>query len=148
MHGHIQVKPSFGLPSFYLYFYGENTVVFKNSGNIFKFSQPYIRMKGIISGTRKIIIEGSGFIWSPNQNFFVPITFSPGGGGVKRWIGKPKDRDEVEGVAFSVHPDTIKKFEESKEPRVDPKLKDGKNLARELFKIEGRWSDVCMIGDL
>jgi hypothetical protein len=131
-----------------MYLLGDTTVTFENTGNVFKCNSPYIRVKGILTGSKKCIIEGCGFVWSPNLNYIAPITFSPGGGGMKRWLGKPKDRDEVQGKAFSVHPDTIAKFEQSSQPRSDPKLKNGKNLAAELFKIEGRWSSVGKIGDM
>lgn len=148
VHGSYQIKPGMGLPHVYMYLHGDTTVAFKNTGNTFKCNSPYIRIKGILTGSKKMIIEGTGCVWSPNLNYIAPITFSPGGGGVKRWLGKPKDRDEVEGVAFSVHPDTIAAYEATKEPRTAPKLKHGKNLAAELFKIEGKWSSEAKIGDM
>lgn len=146
--GNYQIKPGIGMPHVYMYLLGDTQVKFTNTGNVFKMNSPYIRVKGIITGSKKLIIEGHGFVWSPNLNYITALKFSAGGGGMKRWIGKPKDRDEVEGTAFSVHPDTIKKFEKSKQLRDDPKLKDGKNLCAKLFKIEAKWTDTGKIGDM
>ena len=144
------MKPSIGIPNAYIYIYGNVTTKFLNTGNVFKTNSPYLRMKGMMSDTKKMLIEGSGFVWSPNLNYFAAITFSPGGGGIKRMFGggSKKDRDEIEGTAFSVHNDTIMKFESSAEPRADPKLKHGKALAAELFKIQGKWSSEAKIGNM
>jgi hypothetical protein len=136
------------LPNLYIYFNGDNTVIFKETGHVYKFSPPYIRLKDFVSGPRRIIVEGPGFIWSPNLNYFVPFTFSPGGGGMKRWVGKPKDRDEIEGTAYEVHPDVIAKFIATKQPRDHPKLKDGKNQTKALFEIEGKWTGKMKIGNM
>lgn len=94
-----------------------------------------------------MIVEGTGFCVSPSLNYFCAVTFSPGGGGVKRWFGKPADRDEVKGEAFSVHPDTVKEWLEKKEPRKDPGLKHGKKLAYKMFDVEGRWSEEIVAGE-
>jgi len=107
-----------------------------------------MRIKGIVTGSKRFIVEGQGHVVCQKLNYLCGIVYSPGGGGVKRWFGKPADRDEMNGEAFEVHPDVLTKFLKGKEPRKTPKLQNGKNLCTSLFKVSGRWSGEHEIGDL
>jgi hypothetical protein len=124
------------------------TINFTESGNTYGYTNPWMRIKGIVTGSKRFIVEGQGHVFSKNLNYLCGIVFSPGGGGMTRWFGKPADRDEMDGEAFEVHPDTLKKFLSTKEPRKTPKLVNGKNLAKSLFKVAGKWSGEHTIGDL
>jgi len=110
--GNYQMKLGVGMPHLYMSVLGDTVVTFEKSGNVFKSNGPYVRIKGVVTGNKRLITEGTGFVWSKSLGFFSPIVFSPGGGGVKRWLGKPKDRDEVQGKAYLVSAELIEKFEQ------------------------------------
>ena len=68
VQGTFEAKPSIGA-QIYMMIYGESTVTFKESGNKFVFTNPYMRIKGIFSGQRRFIIEGKKFIFCPHKFF-------------------------------------------------------------------------------
>lgn len=57
-HGTFEAKPSIGLPHVHFMIYGETHIIFKQTGNRYVFTNPFMRVKGVISGNRKFIIEG------------------------------------------------------------------------------------------
>lgn len=144
--GSYEMKLSFSIPHAYMYVNGDSVLRFEQSGNVYKMNNPYVRIKGMLKGNKKFLVEGSGFVWSPTLNFFCPITFSPGGAGVSRLFSKARDRDEIEGTMYSVHQDIISKFQSTKVPRTEPKL--AKNQFTSLGKVEGKWSSQGSVGNL
>lgn len=57
-YGQVELKPSIGMPHVYIYALRDQHVVFNETGNHYIWNNPYIRIKGIVTGTRKMIVEG------------------------------------------------------------------------------------------
>ena len=149
-YGQLQVIPSVTPKGVYLTLVGHTKIAFKKSKELVVITEPYIKVNGLLTGTRTFKVKGDAYVYSPTSCLFAKLTFSPGRKGLRGWFGKPPDRDFVVGEAFRVHPDTIGDFEKSGKAgqRPDPGIVDGKKLAQSVFKIEGKWTEVMNIGDL
>ena len=58
LQGDFMLRPWLGLPHIHFMVYGQMKVIFKRTKNEYMFTSPFIRVKGVITGQRKFIIEG------------------------------------------------------------------------------------------
>lgn len=62
-HGYFEAKPRLRLPNVSVEVDGRMHIQFLNSGNRYVVTQPNLRIKGVMTGGRKFIIEGDAFIY-------------------------------------------------------------------------------------
>lgn len=120
-YGHFKATPKLRLPNVSVQIDGRMNIQFLNSGNRFVLTQPNIKIKGVMTGGRKFIIEGNGYVYglkskgghNPGKTLFDPSDFEDeryfsqvhfGGGKSHGFFGKKKgsyDFYEGETVQFS-----------------------------------------------
>lgn len=62
-YGHFQAKPKLRLPNVSVKIEGRMNIQFLNSGNRYVLTQPNLRIKGVMTGGRKFIVEGDGYVY-------------------------------------------------------------------------------------
>jgi hypothetical protein len=91
-YGYFQAKPKLRLPNVKIEIEGKYNIEFKKTGWKYVLTQPNMRIKGVITGSRKFVVEGDGFIYGAGNpaGKYIPSTAKLGENVKNRNLGSER----------------------------------------------------------